>query len=1027
MKSVALSPLTLSVLRLLVVACMLPVESLLAQNSSDPNEIIDPKFFEGLDYRMVGPYRGGRVTTVTGVPGDPTVLYFGATGGGVWKSTTYGIKWENVSDGYFKVGSIGDVAVAPSNSDIIYAGTGSASVRSNVSTGRGVYKTEDGAKSWTYLGLPEAGQIGAIAIHPQDPDLVYVAALGHLFGPNRERGVYRSENGGGSWELVLAHSDTVGAIALAMHPINPEEIYAALWRGERKPWTIISGSAESGIYKTMDGGDSWSKLSNGLPQGLVGKIGLSLSPANPQRLYALMEAPVGENGLYRSDDGGGSFQHVNDQKSLTNRPFYYTYLTADPQDENTVYVNNEGFFKSSDAGSTFVRMRVPHGDNHDLWIHPDDSKFLFQANDGGVNVSLDGGKTWSSQYNQATAELYHVVVDNRFPYWLYGEQQDNSTIMIPSLPPTASSPLSPKAHWRRVAGCETGPIAVHPLDPDIIYGNCKGRFSRYNARTGQEQHYWVYPHFNYGHAASEMPYRFQRTSPIEISPHDPGVIYHTSQYVHKTTDEGKTWEVISPDLTANESDKQGYSGGPITRDITGEEIYSSIYQIRESLHEAGVLWVGSNDGPIHISRDGGSNWTDITPRDLPPGGRVQTIEPSPHKPGKAYVAVYRYMLDDWQPYIYKTEDYGLNWIRLTTGTNGIPADYPTRAVREDPDREGLLYAGTEFGMYISFDDGAHWQTFQLDLPTTPITDIKVHRKDLVLSTMGRSFWIMDDISPLHHVTERQSRADAYLFQPEDVYRMRWSGARSVDDGAAPEYPPFGAIFYYYVGDDAPDGNVILEILDETGNLVRSYSTDSSATDTHPRGTPVLAGDAGMHRFAWDLRYPGPIAVEEGANGGRGPMAVPGMYQVRFTAGSQSETGTFELKIDPRVAEDNVTMADLEEQFNLNIRIRDRITDLRKAVRQIRSARSDLASGVASRDEAFTQRLSGIEEALIQIKEGKVGAQLKPMLMRQLTYLYGMLMNADQKPGRDAHQRLEDIEVILERHLKELQQTLKVAS
>lgn len=1014
---------------MLILTAVLGWQTANAQQTADPNTIVDPRLFEGLDYRMVGPYRGGRVTTVTGVPGDPTMLYFGAVGGGVWKSDTYGRKWENITDGQIAVGSIGDVTVAASNPNIIYVGTGSASVRSNVSTGRGMYKSTDAGKTWSFIGLREAGQIGEVVVHPENPDLVYAAATGHIFGPNPERGVFRSSDGGKSWQHILAHSDTVGAVDIVMNPDNPDELYAALWRAERKPWTIISGANEGGIYKTRNGGDTWTKLTDGLPQGLIGKIGLSISPANTNRLYALIEAPDGQGGMYRSDDAGASFQFINDQKSLTFRPFYYIYITADPQDENTIYVNNEGFFKSTDAGSTFVRLRVPHGDNHDLWIHPDDTDFLFQANDGGVNVSLNGGKTWSSQTNQATAELYHVVVDNQFPYWLYGEQQDNSTIMVPSLPPTASRPLNPKAFWRRVAGCETGPIAVHPLDPNIVYGNCKGRFSRYNHRTGQEQHYWVYPHFNYGHQASEMPYRFQRTSPIEISPHNPSVIYHASQYLHKTTDEGKTWETISPDLTANESDKQGYSGGPITRDITGEEIYSSIYQVRESLHEEGVIWVGSNDGPFHITRDGGKTWTDITPPDLPPGGRVQTIDPSPHQPGKAYYAVYRYMLDDWRPYIYKTEDYGATWTRLTTGDNGIPADHATRAVREDPDREGLLYAGTEFGMFVSFDDGDHWQPLQLDLPATPVTDIRVHRKDLILSTMGRSFWILDDITPLHQLQDRVAGDIPHLYKPRDTFRMRWSQTVSVDDGAAPEYPPFGALMHYYLPEDA-DGEVRLDILDADDNAVLTFSSDSTNTDARPAGMLRLPTDAGMHRITWNLRYPGPVAVEEGQSGGRGPMAVPGTYQARLTMGEWSDTRTFELVMDPRVAADRVTLADLREQFGLNSRIRDRISELRLAVRQIRSVDASLdevqEEGGSAGDRAgeISRELKKIEDALIQTQAGKVGADLKPKLMRQLTYLYGMITGADQKPGRDAHQRLQDIEVILEGHLSDLKKILE---
>lgn len=1010
---------------------------------TEANVTVKSELFQGLKYRMIGPYRGGRVTAVTGVPGDPTILYFGGTGGGVWKSDTYGRNYKNVSDGFFSVGSIGAIGAAKSNPDVIYVGTGSACIRSNVSTGRGVYKTEDGAKTWKFVGLPEAGQIGKLAIHPNDENLVYIAALGHAFGPNPERGVYRSKDGGVHWELVLFVSDSTGAVDLSMNPNNPLEIYAVMWRAERKPWTIISGALEGGLYKTTDGGDNWQKLTNGLPQGLIGKIAVSVSPANPQKVYALVEAPNDKGGLYRSDDAGSTFEFINPQKSLTNRPFYYTHVTADPNDENTVYVNNEGFFKSDDGGTTFNRVRTPHGDNHDMWIHPDDSNFLFQANDGGVNVSFDGGKTWSEQYNQATAELYHVVVDNQFPYWVYGEQQDNSTIMVPSVPPTSSRPISPKQFWRAIAGCETGPLAIHPLNPNIVYGGCKGRFSRYNHETGQEMQYWVYPHFNYGHAAREMPYRFQRTSPIELSPHNPKVIYHTSQYVHKTMDEGKTWEKISPDLTANDPTKQVYSGGPITRDITGEEIYSSIYAFRESLFEEGVLWSGSNDGLFHISRDGGKNWKNITPKGLPPGGRVQTIDPSPHEPGRALAAVYRYMLDDWSPYVYVTNNYGKDWQLLTDGKNGIPADSPTRVVREDPDRKGLLYVGTEFGMFVSFDDGKHWQSFQQNLPATPITDIKVYNKDLVLSTMGRSFWILDNLSVLHQINDKIADSEAYLFKPRDVHRTRWSSRRGGDDGASPEYPPTGAMVEYYLAKGSSE-KITLEVLDMNNDIIQTYSSPAGrSTQTSTRDDQMatnfrfgsrssrVSNKPGMHRFTWNLRYPGPVSLQRNQFSGQGPLAVPGNYRVRLTVGDWSQEQEFVVLIDPRIAKDNVTLADLQEQFDLNIRIRDTISNLNNGVLKIRSVRSQLDSMMSKSQDSqmttklnsITGKLTAIEEDLIQTKEGKIGAQLKPKLYRQLTYLAGMTSRADQKPGRDAFLRLDDIVDILHGHLSKLKNIL----
>jgi photosystem II stability/assembly factor-like uncharacterized protein len=699
----------------------------------DPNTLYDPLHFKDLKYRCIGPSRGGRVTTVTGVASQPSVFYMGATGGGVWKTTDYGRNWVNVSDGYFETGSIGAIQVSDSDPDIIYVGTGSDGIRSNVITGRGMYKSEDAGKTWKFLGLRDTGQIGAVEIHPSDPDIVFVAAIGSAFGPNPDRGVYRTLDGGDTWERVLFLSEKTGAVDLEFCPDNPDEIYATFWRCERKPWTIISGGTEGGLFKSSDGGTTWNHITEGLPQDLIGKSDLAVSPADPDRLYVLMEAAPG-GGLYRSDDRGQSFQLVSDREELVNRPFYYTNVDADPTNADVLYVNTGRYWKSVDGGKTWQSRPTPHGDNHDMWINPQNPDIYIQSNDGGANVTLDGGDTWSTQLNQPTAELYQVDIDDQFPYWVYAGQQDNSTIAVPSLPPYPS-PSGPSGYWLSVGGCETGPAVPKPGDHNIVYANCKGRFGRYNKKTGQEMQFYVGAANMYGHNPKDLKYRFQRVSPIHVSPHDPEVVYHASQYLHRTTDDGVTWETISPDLTAFDPSKQVISGSPITRDITGEEFYSTIYAVRESSLEKGLIWVGANDGPIHVTRDGGKTWADVTPKDLLPGGRVQTVEPSPHRASKAYVAVYRYLLNDWQPYIYRTEDYGQTWTRLTTGQNGIPEDSPTRVVREDPDREGLLYAGTEFGMFISFDDGAHWQPFQLNLPATPVTDIKIHQKDIVLSTM----------------------------------------------------------------------------------------------------------------------------------------------------------------------------------------------------------------------------------------------------------------------------------------------------
>ncbi|MFC2161450.1 WD40/YVTN/BNR-like repeat-containing protein, partial [Acidobacteriota bacterium] len=706
--------------------CLCSTYTLFGQTGEEEssNISIDPSFFNGLTYRNIGPSRGGRVTAVAGIPSQPETFYMGACGGGVWKTTDYGVSWVNVSDGYFSTGSIGAIRVASSNEQIVYVGTGSDGIRSNVITGRGVYKSIDSGKTWIFLGLREVGQIGAVEIHPGNPDIVYVAALGQAFGPNPERGVFRSLNGGNTWEKVLFVSDKTGGIDLELAPDNPNIVYASLWRGERKPWTIISGGNEGGVYKSSDGGSSWKQVTTGLPQGLRGKSDLAVSQADPRRVYVLMEAPVGEGGLYRSDDYGETFQLISTYAPLLDRPFYYCNIDADPTNADILYSNSTGFYKSTDAGISWRRRSTPHGDNHDMWINPLDPNIFVQSNDGGANVTRDGGETWSTQNNQPTAELYQVAVDDQFPYWIYAGQQDNSTIMVPSLPPYSPS-IGATGFWQSIGGCETGPAVPKPGNHNIVYANCKGRFGRYNKLTGQEKQYYVGASNLYSHNPRDLKYRFQRVSPIHVSPHDPDVVYHASQYLHRTTDEGVTWETISPDLTANESDKQVISGSPITRDITGEEFYSTIYAVQESTLEKGLIWVGANDGPVHVTRDDGKNWADVTPSEMPPGGRIQNIEPSPHKPNKAYFAAYRYLLGDWEPYIYRTNDYGNSWKRISTGQNGIPADSPTRVVREDPDREGLLYAGTEFGMYISFDDGEHWQKFQMNLPVTPVTDIMV--------------------------------------------------------------------------------------------------------------------------------------------------------------------------------------------------------------------------------------------------------------------------------------------------------------
>jgi photosystem II stability/assembly factor-like uncharacterized protein len=954
-------------------------------------QTIDSSFFNGLRYRLVGPSRGGRVTTVTGVPSQPKTFYMGVASGGLFRTTDSGATWTPITDGKIPLGSTGSVAVADSDPNVIYLGTGSDGVRSNVSTGRGVYKSTDGGETWNFLGLYHAGQIGAVRIHPTNPDIVWVAAGGDVFKSNEERGIFKTTDGGKTWRKVLFISDAVGAMDVELQPGNPNVVYAWMSHLERKPWTIISGSREGGFYKSTDGGEHFTKIANGLPNELIGKANLAVTNANPNRIYALVEAKPG-GGLYRSDDAGQTWALINSQSSLIQRPFYYTTLGADPSNADVVYAGAEGFFKSTDGGKTFATFRTPHGDNHDIWINPKDSQVMIQSNDGGANVSSDGGKTWSSQMNQPTAEIYGVWVDNQFPYKLYGAQQDNTTLIISS----QADPFS-SVDWRTGPGCETGPIMPHPTNPDIVYGSCKGQYGVMNLKTGQEKNYWIGAQSLYGNPASDLIYRMQRVSPMATSPHDPDVLYYGSQYVHRTRDKGVTWERISPDLTAHPDCCQGASGEPITRDVTGEEFYSTLYAITESPLEEGVIWTGSNDGPFYVTRDNGKNWTNVTPKDLPPGGRVQYIEASPHRKGSAYYAVYRWLLGDFKPYIYLTNDYGRSWTRLTDGKNGIPEDWPTRVVREDPDREGLLYAGTEFGMFISFDNGAHWQSFQLNLPNVPVSDIKVHQKDLIVSTQGRALWILDNITALHQLSSQQNSAAAYLFKPRDGYRTRVSPT------------VLGPVVDYYLPAAAKNA-VIIEILDSKGTVLNTYNSETPALRPGRRGggadpdsqadpdagparraipPPRVTKTAGINRFAWDVRNE------------QGVTLPPGQYQVRLKSGIGTFTQPVNVLIDPRVAADGLTVADLQEQFEHNMRMRELVGGVNQLATRVREAQNKLLSSTTV-DPITLNRVNAIASRLLTepVRYGKPGLQA------HVNYLASMTANVDQKIGRDAIERYE---------------------
>ncbi len=982
-----------------------------------------PALWSGMRYRMIGPERGGRVTAVTGVPSQPYTFYMGSTGGGVWKTTDAGHTWLNVSDGFFSVGSMGAIDVSLSDPNIVYAGTGSSKIRSNVSIGRGIYKSSDAGKTWSFIGLRDVGQIATVRIHPTNPDLVFVAAQGNPFVPNKERGVYRSTDGGKTWKNVLFVSELAGAADLELQPGNPNVIFACMWHAQRKPWTIISGAQEGGIYKSTDGGDNWTKLAGGLPNQLFGRSNVAISAANPNRIYALIEAKPG-SGLYRSEDGGSTWTLINASNSLITRPFYYTTLGVDPNNPDVVWVGDEGWYKSTDGGKTFRSSPVPHGDNHDVWINPKNSEYMIQSNDGGANVSLDGGRTWSTQLNQPTAEMYQVAVDNQYPYRVYGAQQDDNALIVPSLP------LGNGENFRSGPGCETGPIMPDNSNPEIVYGGCKGQFSRLNINTTDEERYWVGAESLYGNAGSDLMYRFQRVSPMEVSPRGAHTVYYGSQYLHRSRDGGVTWERISPDLTAHPLGTQGASGEPITRDATGEEIYSTLYAIRESPVQPGLIWTGSNDGLVYVTRDDGKTWSNVTPKGLEPGGRVQNIEPDPHRAGTAYVAIYRYLLGDFAPYIYRTDDFGKTWARLTDGSNGIAADEPTRVVREDPDRQGLLYAGTEFGIYISFDNGTRWQPFQLNLPVTPVTDIKITHKDLVLSTQGRSFWILDDLTPLHQISEKVMSADAFLFEPKEAVRTPGRGGFG-RGGGGPQYPTPGAMIDYYLANNS-SGDITLDVLDASGKVVRTFSSAGSAAAERgpsaeappseegeegafrPRGGPTrLDKGAGMHRFTWDLRYAGPWQSNARPEGPNGPVAVPGKYSVRLTAGAWTSTQPLTLIEDPRVTQDGVTTADLREQFDHNMRVRELVSDVNKTVARVRAAQASMHGASADAD-----KLAKLNEFASHLITPSIRYS-KPELQTQITYLYSMTTSTDQKIGRDAIERYAVLRKELDQRMAEL--------
>ena len=970
--------------------------------------------FRDLRWRNVGPTRGGRVTAIAGVRTQPCTYFMGATGGGVWKTETCGTEWTPVSDGQISTGSIGSIDVSESNPAIVWVGTGSAAIRSNVIIGRGVYKSTDAGQTWQLMGLRDSGQIGSIVVHPTNPSVVWLAALGSPFGPNDERGIFKTTDGGRTWKKTLFVNNSTGGRVLAINYSNPNELYAGMYRGFRKGWDIISGgpASEGGIYKSVDGGETWTKLANGLPNRLIGKIDIDVARSSPRTVYAMIEAPGNEGGLYRSDDAGGSWRLINSASNLRPRPFYFNYVDVNPRNPEEVWVSALALFRSANGGRTFTTVPTPHVDNHGIWFNPDNPNYAIQSNDGGANVTIDGGRTWSTILNQPTAELYMVSVDEQHPYLLYAPQQDNSTVVVPSVPAANFGFDHPAQAWSQASGCETGGIWPR-ADGKVVWGACKGEVERFNVETGQSQGRWIYPQHRYGHDPDDVKFRFPRQTVIMLSPHDPRTIYQASHVLHRSTDEGVTWEVISPDLTAHEKAFQIVPGNPITRDVTGEEVYSSIYSMAESPLERGVIWVGANDGPVHVTRNNGKTWSNVTPKDLPPGGRVQNIDASPRRKGSAYVAVYRYLREhDLEPYIYRTDDYGQTWTKLSDGSNGIPIDHPTRVVREDPERDGLLYAGTEFGMFVSLDNGRRWQPLQQNLPATPVTDIRVHRGDLVISTMGRSFWIMDDISPLRQMTADRSLT---LLPPSTRVRYRRAGGAR---GGSPQYPPV-ALAIDYIVPPAFGGSLSLEITDASGRLVRSVQprgagrqggggeaggrADDPDDPDGPqsgrgRGTAAaLTTRPGHNRYLWDYRW-----------SNNGPLVAPGKYTARLG----SESRTFEVLVDPAVLQDGTTAGDLIAQQEFLLRLRDTQSQATELRARIQRAMEQMAvpfppspgPGESVAGMAYSTPLQRLWARVVTAP----GTYEQGMLIDQLANIARAEGEADQKVGAESRRRLDDL-------------------
>jgi len=1000
---------------------------------------VNPALFSAMKWRQIGPFRGGRVVAVSGVPGDPATWYFGGVAGGVWKSTDAGVNWSPVFDGQ-KIASIGALAVADSDHNILYVGTGEACVRGNITYGDGVYKSVDAGKTWTNVGLKDTRHIGAIIINPGNPDIVLVAALGHAFGPNEERGIFRTADGGKSWQKVLYKDRDTGGIDVVFDPQNANVVYASLWQVRREPWTFSSGGPGSGLYKSVDGGLTWVQLQgHGLPEGPLGRIGIAVSGTDSNRVYTMIEAK--EGGLFRSEDGGGSWSRVNTDHRFRQRAWYFSHIFADPMAGDTVYVLNTGAYRSTNGGKDFELLPAPHGDHHALWIDPKNSRRLINGNDGGASISVDYGRTWTQQENQPTAQFYHVAVDNRWPYRVYGAQQDNTTVAIASRSDTSviGEGIIGRQDWYQVGGGESGYISPDPKDSEVVYANGdSGQLTRYDHRTHSLRDVSVYPLDVSGNGAENLQYRLQWTAPMFVSRHDSNVLYSAAQFVLKSSDQGKSWSRISQDLTRNDKSKQRPSGGPITLDITSVEYYDTVFTLAESPLQQGWLWAGTDDGLIQLTRDDGKSWQNVTPKDLPEWSMVSLIDASSFDAATAYVAIDRHKLDDFKPLIYRTHDAGKTWTRIVSG---IPDGAYVRAVREDPAKQGLLYAGTELGVYFSPDDGMHWQPLQLNLPVTPVHDLLIKDDDLVAATHGRSFWILDNVTPLRQLTGLASDREASLYRPQTAIRLHFPDEVNKHLPAG-EDPPSGAIIDYYLkSKPEPKEEITLEILDQGGKVLKRLSNHKKDRFEQPAEWPdrvdtaaVIPDNAGMNRFAWNFRVEDPVQIP-GAfyadDGPRGPIVNPGDYQVRLTVQGKSQLQPLHIVMDPRIST-QVTAADLAQHAELVTATAQDIDALHRAVNQIRTTRADLgrlkswvgdaaeAKPVLATAAALDEKMMPIEQQLMQVKMSASEDNLRypNMLNEQYDTYIGTIDGDDFTPTEPQRQ------VFRELHTRLLEQLAK---